>query len=113
MYPWAYTEGSEKEAELKTTVGAREAYEAKRWPPGWCARDVYTAHRWPSTRYHPVGTRRVERHAVPLGALHRVRPKGRGPTAPDPTRQINLASNVIAASRTFETGQFFSASLAI
>jgi hypothetical protein len=30
-----------------------------------------------------------------------------------PTRQINLASNVIAALRTFETGQFFSASLAI
>jgi hypothetical protein len=27
--------------------------------------------------------------------------------------QINLASNVIAALRTFETGQFFSASLAI
>ena len=30
-----------------------------------------------------------------------------------PTRQINLASNVIAALRTFEIGQFFSASLAI
>jgi hypothetical protein len=30
-----------------------------------------------------------------------------------PTRQINFASNVMAALRTFETGQFFSASLAI
>jgi hypothetical protein len=33
------------------------------------------------TADHPMGTRRVERHASPIGALHQVRAQGRGPTA--------------------------------